>query len=151
MNVRSEKLHIQGTCWVSDSEIYINIPKNASTTQKEIMKKKGAVERNYYHLPTKEKKQRKVWTIIREPMDRFISAMCQIKRNEECPDIFNNEHLKPQTWFLQGIKIDEYIKFDSLNGRKLNKSTRKQRDIIKLNYDLLREIYLNDIKLYNKL
>lgn len=134
-------IHKHGTCWANKDEIYINIPKNGSTSLKEQIKKRGAVEKNYFKLT-----KRYTWTVLREPFSRYLSALAQMEKLGLNVD-FDNEHLRPQTWFLEGIDIDHYYILEDMDGGILNKS-RNKKPITGKDITEICKIYKEDFKLY---
>jgi hypothetical protein len=133
-----------GFSWYSDEYkiIYLGIPKTASTSMRLTFK----IDKNGTNLnaPLKEKEDYKVFTVIREPLGRFISGVFEsFNRYETPPELkslstvkdkvemlnsyldiledkgFIETHTTPQSFFLHSqedvpFKIDRILIFENV-------------------------------------
>lgn len=91
-------------------QCYVNIPKNASTTMKNICTEKNFIRVNW-HTDDLDIKQ---WIIVwREPYSRFASGRNYMKKSGRINAV---EHVAPQCAFVpQNIQNVLLISFDDLN------------------------------------
>jgi len=118
--------------------LFVNIPKNASASMKQIMRGCDFAEDNYFNL---DRTGYYVFTVVRNPLDRFVSAYLEvIKRGsrdtleyqfymdkEQDPigalrqfvrlmeTCTYDEHVVPQVAYLDGMKVDLYLDFAFLS------------------------------------
>jgi hypothetical protein len=91
--------HKFGSCYYHQNLkiCYVNIPKNASTTLKDVVRKNGFFETNFLttNLDIVE-----IFTVIREPLNRYLSAVNYMNISGR---ITAYEHIETQSNFLSGI------------------------------------------------
>ncbi len=118
--------HPHGLCWVQDERklCFVNIPKCASSSMKLALEPVGFVEQNFND---RDFSHYLALAVLRDPLARFRSAIAQMNRDcaidltmdaviqamETEPD-FGAAYLKPQMWFLRGIRIDIALRCDHL-------------------------------------
>jgi len=119
----------KGFCWVSEKYklIFLPIPKNASTSIRNIEEFQFQVDNAFRYRTLIESGEYKMFTVIREPLDRFVSGYIEIckraygdstqilKRDfywikdekrrfhkfvEEVEGSFFDVHIRPQSYFL---------------------------------------------------
>jgi hypothetical protein len=133
--------HTKGTCWYNDYLCFVGIPKNASTA----MRKSLGIENNHSNilLNGHSLKDRHVFTIIRDPLERFISGYHEAifrqwhgvrvlgfsrQISKESFSRFLREaeknknkqqfdcHIDSQSYLLTGIHIDRFLIFEDLKN-----------------------------------
>lgn len=119
--------HCLGECWYSDTVGYVNIPKNASSTVKGYLIPLG------WTPSTTMIECEKYFTILRDPIDRWVSGMAQFAvghlNNFTIPieEIFEtvtfDDHTEKQTYFLQPFNLDNitFIECDQNLRPKIEK------------------------------
>lgn len=113
--------HEKGFCWVSEKYhlIFIPIPKNASTSIRNITLFEFHLD-NYFRYQTRvENGEYKVFTIIREPLDRFVSAYIEVCERAYSRSLSSHSLLQDFYWekdpkkrFYKFLKSSEQLFFD---------------------------------------
>lgn len=149
MNLSEKVKEHNGLSWVSDKKklLYLGIPKTASTSMRhylEIHKYGQKVNVNLNNLDPEKNKYMK-FTVIRNPMNRFVSGIYESFGRNETPqklktpssiknkaemlnkyldilesDGFIETHTAPQSFYLYDLegkefKLDEVLIFENLN------------------------------------
>lgn len=108
--------HHLGECWHKYHMIYVNIPKNATSTVKGYLitdgwtNSKKAIEGEMY------------FTVLRDPINRWITGMAQFIVNNKIEltpyivdkifdKITHDDHTELQTYFLQPFDLNKFIFF----------------------------------------
>ena len=172
--------HQYGHCVVSDKYkiIFITIPKNASTIMSYyITQKLNGYETNYFDC-TEEQKQYYTFSILRNIVSRFYSALNTIfnRRIErynidstiktifqmdndnviDYVDSMVDEHLVRQKEFIKNIRLDylmDITLIDKLGFDKLNFTLKhyiKEQTIIKIDPEIVDKVYEKDAELFSK-
>ena len=172
--------HQYGHCVVSDKYkiIFITIPKNASTIMSYyITQKLNGYEANYFDC-TEEQKQYYTFSILRNIVSRFYSALNTIfsRRIErynidstiktifqmdndnviDYVDSMVDEHLVRQKEFIKNIRLDylmDITLIDKLGFDKLNFTLKhyiKEQTIIKIDPEIVDKVYEKDAELFSK-
>lgn len=135
-----------GAAWVSDENkiIYLGIPKNASSSMRATIRDGIGIDNiiNLNNIP-EDKSDYKIFTVIRNPINRFASGLVESFFRQETPDdikdlfkmglsdftisnyitILESEfcelHTAPQTFFLKNLngepfKIDKTLIFENI-------------------------------------
>ena len=172
--------HQYGHCVVSDKYkiIFITIPKNASTIMSYyITQKLNGYETNYFDC-TEEQKQYYTFSILRNIVSRFYSALNTIfsRRIErynidstiktifqmdndnviDYVDSMVDEHLVRQKEFIKNIRIDylmDITLIDTLGFDKLNFTLKhyiKEQPYINIASKMVNKAYEKDTELFSK-
>lgn len=171
-------LHPMGICMYdkANERAFINIPKNASSSLKKILTNNNWVESRIHKLPNTVK----YFAILRDPVDRFISATnmyfsllphcfeTKVKTVKSNTKIRNNiletndSHYEKQYHFLMDLDVNNidlfYFKSDVVNNvcEYLNVPFEKHNEmfsdkiITNVNEEIIRNTYKEDYELINK-
>lgn len=149
--------HEKGFCWVSEKYklIFLPIPKNASTSIRSIEEFQFQLDNAFRYQTRIESGEYKIFTIVREPIDRFVSGYIEIckraygdspqilKRDfywmkdekirfykfvEEVEGSFFNSHIRPQSYFLTDYENNFFNIDFVLNFYSLQKSFNELLD-----------------------
>jgi hypothetical protein len=183
--------HEKGSCLLHPElkTAFINIPKVASQSLKDTLRPAGF---QYVNIFDYNQQDYRIITILRDPLQRFISGYLenwdryreQMRKYEywsmpegssrmiQClldlqPE-FEDEHMIPQYWFIEDIKIDEMVClerviyregfFEQFGVSKLGRSNvtieHRKENIIRLVtpqvVELVQQVYEQDYVLYQQ-
>lgn len=195
----------KGKCFLHEEKgkIFIDIPKNASTSIKKMLEFTRAPEhmKDLSWLGVNQDKH-EVFCVLREPIERLVSGYLEMLNRIALRDLkyydikdmpfykianerkrfhsfidyayeqfkegkYLDDHIIPQSYFLEGFKIDVYLDFNKLydvcpeylgvekvaheNMKGVAKTTQHMNYLMESDYlDKVKEMYSNDIKLINE-
>ena len=109
--------HKQGEAYISDDGVaFVPIPKNASSSFRRLLLEDLNWRRSIIH----HEKPRYVFTVLREPVDRYLSGWTQCQRryglcSGKIGEPFcRDDHTTLQTWFLRAINPDRFVLIEDL-------------------------------------
>ena len=106
--------HTLGECWFNNDLVYINIPKNATSTVK------GYLIAEHWQNSTTPIVCSQYFTVLRDPLQRWISGMAQYQINSGRFDLTEEEifttitfddHTETQSYFLSPFDLDKIVWF----------------------------------------
>jgi hypothetical protein len=149
--------HTVGSCYVSGSDVYVHIPKCASTSLKDTLRWE------YSPRPVAGR----AFAVVRDPVDRWFSGVRQfvVRNGGDYDDLLDqveagrspvfDEHTWRQTDFLEPFDGVELVRVESVSGfvedrfgvvlPVKNESEWRRRESL---VPLIEEFYVGDAELY---